>query len=111
MSEPKIIEVSETQRGQWIETKWSDGCITLHRRAAESDSPQAGDDPAYESALRIVKEHCAKFGRRPLAAYLLGKRIYHYPTAIPSSTEDFRRAIEEVYGKEQLENRRAGLLC
>jgi len=38
--EPRILEVLETQRGEWIETKWSDGCITLHRRDAEPNSIQ-----------------------------------------------------------------------
>jgi len=31
MSQQKITKVSEKQRGEWTETKWSDGQVTLHR--------------------------------------------------------------------------------
>jgi hypothetical protein len=27
----EIIKVSEKQRGEWTETKWSDGRVTMHR--------------------------------------------------------------------------------
>jgi hypothetical protein len=119
MSEPKIIEVSETQRGEWIETRWSDGCVTLHRNVKatsiqqENASVNGGDGgrATCENALRFVKEHRTKFGPQiPLAEFLVAKWFHHDPTGITSSIEDFRRAIEEVY-KEQLEDRRPGLLC
>jgi hypothetical protein len=29
--EQTIIKVSEEQRGEWTETRWSDGSVTMHR--------------------------------------------------------------------------------
>ena len=58
MSEVKIIEVSETQHGEWIERKWSDGCVTLHRRDADSVSIQQG-----KGFGGVVRRRC---GVRPI---------------------------------------------
>lgn len=111
MSEPKIIEVSENQRGQWIETKWSDGCITLHRRNAETISLQQENSSAKPNEPTEFK--CI-LRRQPTDAYLAAKQIYDAAEIAAGATrkpskaahsrcvEDYKRAVEDFHKRESI---------
>jgi hypothetical protein len=44
LQEQKIIKVSEEQRGEWTETRWSDGRVTMHRPSTKTTlNPRGGN--------------------------------------------------------------------
>lgn len=44
LQEHKIVKVSEERRGEWTETRWSDGRVTMHRPVIKTTSTRRGEN-------------------------------------------------------------------